>query len=217
MNKKRSIVIVGAGRQAAETYFLLVDIGQQNNIMGFAIDKREGKEEFFGVKIWEVDELINTYSEKKNKPEILVAIGTIKDNKKLTGRFKEAGFSFFSAVNQQINIDRQKFIGKGVTIAQGAILTCNVSVGNYAIINIGCLISHDCIIGDHVNISPGCNLAGHVTLEDDVFVGIGASFIPHVTVGKGSIIAAASCVTKDVPPYSLVAGVPAVIKKELPA
>jgi hypothetical protein len=109
---------------------LLVDIGQQSNIMGFAIDKREDKKEYFGLKIWEVDELINTYSGKKNKPWILVAIGTIKDNKKLTGRFKDAGFSFFSAINQQINTGRQKFIGKGVTIAQGTILTCNVSVGN---------------------------------------------------------------------------------------
>jgi acetyltransferase EpsM len=214
MNKEKAIVIVGAGRQAAESYFLLIDIGQKCNIVGFAIDKKEGKEEFFGIKIWEVDELINEYINKENKPEILVAIGTIKDNKKLTGKFKNAEFSFFSAINPQINIDRQKFIGKGVTIAQGTILTCNVSVGNHAIINIGCLISHDCVIGDHVNISPGCNLAGNVKLEDDVFVGVGASFIPNVTIGKGSIIAAASCVTKDVPPYTLVAGVPAVIKKQ---
>jgi acetyltransferase EpsM len=88
-------------------------------------------------------------------------------------------------------------------------------VGDNVILNNGCTVSHDCSIGSFVNISPGTHIAGWVTIEDDVFVGVGASFIPKVRVGKGSIIAAGACVTKDVPPYTMVAGVPARIKKNL--
>lgn len=56
-----------------------------------------------------------------------------------------------------------------------------------------------------------------VVIEDDVWIGSGATILKGVTVGTGSIVAAGALVTKDVPPYSIVGGVPAkVIKKRFP-
>lgn len=52
-----------------------------------------------------------------------------------------------------------------------------------------------------------------VIVEDDVWIGHGASILKGVTIGKGSIVAAGSVVTKDVPAYSIVGGVPAKIIK----
>lgn len=53
-----------------------------------------------------------------------------------------------------------------------------------------------------------------VIIGNDVWVGQGAMVMAGVTVGDGAIIAAGAVVTKDVPPYSIVAGVPArVIRK----
>lgn len=54
---------------------------------------------------------------------------------------------------------------------------------------------------------------GPVIIEDNVWIGEKASIMPGVTIGKGSIIAANSVVTKDIPPYSVVAGIPAKIIK----
>jgi len=48
-----------------------------------------------------------------------------------------------------------------------------------------------------------------VVIEDDVWIGHGASILKGVRVGRGSIIGAGSVVTRDVPPYSIVGGVPA--------
>lgn len=48
-----------------------------------------------------------------------------------------------------------------------------------------------------------------VVIEDDVWIGHGAAILKGVTVGRGSIIAAGAVVTKDVPSYSVVGGVPA--------
>lgn len=54
---------------------------------------------------------------------------------------------------------------------------------------------------------------GDVILEEDVWVGSNAVILSGVHIGRGAVIAAGSVVTKDVPPYSIVAGVPAKVIK----
>lgn len=78
----------------------------------------------------------------------------------------------------------------------------------------------DATIGANANIGAGtvtCNYDGkdkHQTvIEDNVRIGSDTMLVAPVVVGEGAVTAAGSVVTKDVPPGSLVAGVPAVIKK----
>ena len=52
-----------------------------------------------------------------------------------------------------------------------------------------------------------------IIVEDDVWVGTGAIILKGVTIGRGSIVAAGALVTKDVPKYSIVGGVPARVIK----
>ena len=80
----------------------------------------------------------------------------------------------------------------------------------------------DATIGERTNIGAGtvtCNYDGkhkHETIiEDDVKVGSDTMLVAPVRVGARSMTAAGSVVTKDVPPDSLVAGVPAKVKKNL--
>ena len=56
---------------------------------------------------------------------------------------------------------------------------------------------------------------GPVVIEDNVWIGEHACIMPGITIGKGSIVEANAVVTKDVPPYSLVGGVPAKLIKTL--
>lgn len=53
-----------------------------------------------------------------------------------------------------------------------------------------------------------------VTVQDDVWIGAGARILAGVTVGRGSVVAAGAVVTKDVPPHSVVGGVPARVLKD---
>jgi len=65
------------------------------------------------------------------------------------------------------------------------------------------------IIGDYINTKP-------VFIGDHVWIGAKTTILKGVKIGNGAIIAAGSVVTKDVPPHSLVAGVPArVIRKNV--
>lgn len=52
-----------------------------------------------------------------------------------------------------------------------------------------------------------------VTIGNDVWIGIKATIMPNITIGDGAVIGANAVVTKDVPPYAVVVGVPAKIIK----
>lgn len=54
-----------------------------------------------------------------------------------------------------------------------------------------------------------------VKIEDDAWIGSHSVIIKGVTIGKGAVVAAGSVVTKDVAPYTMVGGNPAVVLKEL--
>lgn len=80
----------------------------------------------------------------------------------------------------------------------------------------------DATIGDRVNIGAAtvtCNYDGKnknpTYIEDDVKIGSDTMLVAPVRIGRGSVTGAGSVVTRDVPPDSLVAGVPAQIKKKL--
>ncbi len=54
---------------------------------------------------------------------------------------------------------------------------------------------------------------GNITVEDDVWIGAHAVILSGITIHQGAVIAAGSVVTKDVPPYAVVGGVPARVIK----
>ena len=59
-------------------------------------------------------------------------------------------------------------------------------------------------------------MSAPVIIKDNAWIGMSAIILKGVTVGEGAIVAAGSVVTKDVPPHTIVAGVPAkVIKKDV--
>lgn len=53
-----------------------------------------------------------------------------------------------------------------------------------------------------------------IVIEDDVFIGAGVTILAGRRVGRGSIVAAGAVVTHDVPPWTVVAGNPAVVVKQ---
>ena len=57
--------------------------------------------------------------------------------------------------------------------------------------------------------------AQSVTIEDDVWIGGHVTILPGVTIGRGAVVAAGAVVTRDVPPLTLVGGVPAAVIRQL--
>lgn len=116
--------------------------------------------------------------------------------------------------------DRVK-IGKNAVIMMGAIINIGAEIGENSMIDMNAVVGARGIIGKNVHVGAGAVIAGvleppssiPVIVEDNVLIGANAVLLEGVRVGHDAVIAAGSVVTEDVPPNTVVAGVPAKIVK----
>ncbi len=107
---------------------------------------------------------------------------------------------------------------------EGLVIGDNVGISQYGFIGARGLITN----GNNVQIGPRVTMYSEnhvfddlkslireqgltrkgIVIEDDCWLGTGCIILDGVTVGRGSVVAAGCVVTKSVPPYSILAGVP---------
>ena len=158
------------------------------------------------------------------KDWILATLRRIKTYSKVVGK------SSFLTYGEGLHIGRgtrlwapdSLSIGRNVYIGKDVHIEANVSVGDYCVVaNRVAFIGrhdHDCYavgfparfapwIGDLPSSDP--KRKEEIVVEADVWIGYGAVVLTGVHIGRGALVAAASCVTRNVEPYSIVAGNPA--------
>ena len=112
-------------------------------------------------------------------------------------------------------------IGNNVSIGEYSHITCTnkVTIGNGVLTGRFVLItdnSHGNNTKEVADIAPlarEIHSNGPVYIGENVWIGDKVTILPNVTIGKGCIIAANAVVTKDIPEYSVAAGVPAKVIK----
>ena len=123
---------------------------------------------------------------------------------------------------------------RNVNFEHGAHFDSDLTIGDFSGVGIDCNVGGSVTIGDHVMMGPECVLLSHnhrfdrldipmcqqgfseeqpIHIGNDVWIGTRAIILPGVTVGDHSVVGAGAVVTKDVPPYAVVGGVPAKILK----
>jgi len=120
----------------------------------------------------------------------------------------------YQGEDSELIIGDRNIIRECVTINRGTGLGGGKTVlGNHNLVMAYAHIAHDCILGNHVIITNCAQLAGHIRVEDQVIVSGMVAIHHFVTVGRLSFLAPFSAVRTDVPPYMIVDGAPARVRK----
>jgi len=122
----------------------------------------------------------------------------------------------------QVNIYGKPTIGKNTKIGAFVEITGDVEIGDYCAIQSHAFICDGVTIGDRVFVGHGVVFTNDLfpeayndewemkktIIENNVAIGSNATILP-VIIGEGALIAAGAVVTKNVPPYAIMAGNPA--------
>jgi sugar O-acyltransferase (sialic acid O-acetyltransferase NeuD family) len=148
--------------------------------------------------------------------QVLFAIGSPATRRKLKLVIEDIGVEFGSIRHPTSTSTPYVTTGRGVIVAPGATLMSGSNLGDFTYVNVHAIVGHDVVLEEYTNIGPGVTLSGGIRIREGADIGAGASIIQYVEIGEWSVVAAGAAVVKDVPANTLVAGVPAVIKRQNP-
>lgn len=204
----KNIVIVGSGGFAKETKWILDRIVREGGCWHFCgyIDKETNGENILGDDSY----LLNI----DEKIDVLIAIGNPAIRKKLYEKYSSnSNIRFPNLIDPTVEISESVKLGCGNIICAKNVITVDISIGDFNIINLGCTVGHDVTIGDFNTINPAANISGNVNIAGMTEIGTGTKIIQGKNIGEGAVAAAGAVIIDDVLPNTMVAGVPAVVKR----
>src|SRR5690606_6854352 len=109
-------------------------------------------------------------------------------------------------------------LGDDVDLAYGALITTagGVSIGDRTLVGYGARIlsSNHRIPGRPFKVFDAGHEHAPVKIGADVWIGANAIILPGVSIGEGAVVGAGAVVTKDVPAWTIVGGIPARVLKQ---
>ena len=207
----KDIAIFGVGGFGREVLALIKDINRVEptwNIVGFFDDG------------YEKGMMVNGYptlgkTEDLNKWEtylsLAVSIGSPVIKKKILDKIINPLVDYPTLIHPTVWIGDKDFveIGKGCIICTGNMITTNIKIEDFVILNLECTVGHDTIIKKYAAFMPSVNISGEVTIGEGVYVGTGAKIINQLEIGDYTIVGAGAVVSKSLPPHCTAVGVPA--------
>lgn len=138
---------------------------------------------------------LNDIYSLRNKIKIVCAgVGDPSLKKRFVTKTIHAGFEIADPiVHPSVFISKRNTLGVGSIICEDTIITTNVLIGNFVILN----------------------RSSNVTIGEGAYLGIGSSIREKINIGAWSVIGGGAFVKNDVPAKTLYAGVPAQFKKDL--
>lgn len=211
----KDLVLVGAGGFGREV-----------------LDVIEAVNRFAGRPVWRIRGVVDDSPSEVNLDRLerrgIAYLGSLDDGLKLAGpssytvgigsphvrravalKCDDAGWEAATLVHPSVTTGFDVEIGHGSVLCAGARLTTNIRVGRHVHLNLNTTVGHDSQLGDYVSVNPLASISGDCNIEDGVLVGVAGVILNGVTVGEKATVGGSACVVRDVPPGTVVKGVPA--------
>ena len=207
----KDIAIFGVGGFGREVLTLIQDINKVEptwNVVGFFDDGYEIGYESHGLKnLGGVKEL----NEWKTPLAVTIAIGTPRIKRGILRNIKNPLIEYPTLIHPTVIIGDKDYvkIGKGCIFCAYTVITCDVEIVNFVILNLACTLGHDTTVKDHCAFMPTCNISGECVIEESVYCGTGVKIINQTSIGADTIVGAGAVVVKTLPAKCTAVGAPA--------
>lgn len=212
------LILLGAGGHARVLAEIL--LGQGNTLLGITDVHTPTPDRSTGP--WSgVPFLGDDHAVFEHTPDSLLlvngvgSVGPISARQVLFQRFTVAGYRFAAVCHPTAVISASARLGAGHQILATAVVAAGARLGDNVLVNTRAVIEHECAVGNHCHIATGAVICGGCHIGASVHIGAGATVNQGIHIGAGAVIASGSAVIEDVPPHTLVAGVPARHKRTL--
>jgi len=198
-NARESILAIQAQNRVRPTW----------NVLGFIDDNENfwGKE-YFDVKVLGGRNIITNFP----SANILAVPGNPESFSKRAKIIDSLDVSldrYVTIIYPSARIAPDAKIGKNTVLMANVVISCLVEIGNHCVVLPNTVISHDSSVGDYSLIGSNVTISGSCTIGSTCYVGSGTSIKDNITIGNQCLVGLGSCVIRDVPDNTVVAGNPA--------
>lgn len=205
---KSNIIIIGAGGlgREIETWLLVENIISRYKILGYLDDNAKALDNY--PSDFKIIGKPLTYAFAQNDVAVM-AIADPRTKEFIVKELKNK-VKFYTFISKYSTIGKFNHIGQGSIILPHSIISTNVSISEFVIINVGTQIGHDVKIGTFSSLMANIDIGGNCAIENNVYIGTGATIIPSIIIGKNAKVGAGSTVIRNVKDNTSVFGIPAV-------
>lgn len=207
----KRLVIIGAGGFGREVLDIVTAINATRSawtLLGFIADQRPDPSTPGSLdSLWLGSrDVLHLYWDTS----FVVAISDAAARRELATEAEATGLQPATLIHPTASVGIGNTIGPGTVIGTQASITTNVTIGRHVHLDQQSAVAHDAVLGDYARVNPGGIVCGNVRVGTLALVGANATVLQERSVGDGAIVGAGAVVTRHVPPYQTVAGVPAI-------
>lgn len=207
----RDIAIFGVGGFGREVLTLIQDINKIEptwNVVGFFDDGYEVGYQVHGLKNLGGTQELNEW---KTPLALALAIGTPRIKKAISNKIHNVLVEYPTLIHPSVIIGDKDSVklGKGCIICAYSVITCDIEIGDFVILNLACTVGHDSVVKNNCAFMPSCNVSGECIIDEGVYLGTGVKVINRTSIGAETIVGAGAIVTTSLPAKCTAVGVPA--------
>ena len=209
----RDIAIYGASGFGREVACLISHINHfqpQWNLIGFFDDGiAEGTEVQYGKVLGGMVQL-NRWDSPLS---VCFALGNPKVLRNLVNQINNSYLDFPNIIDPHVLFMDEKTVkmGQGNVICANTLISCNVKLGDFNMINVCSHLGHECELGNYNVIMPGGNLSGGVVVGDSNLFGVNSAVLQYKKVGNEVVLSPGSILSRTAKDGKMYVGNPAKI------
>lgn len=206
---RKNLYIIGAGgfgRECVGNFRLWNGFGDHYAIRGFLDDNADALDGYAGYP--PIIGTVEAYKPQENDV-FLCALGVVKWRKKCVDLVLGNGGRFETIVSPKATVHRSAALGCGDLILDNAIVSSDVTVGDYVLCHPNVILGHDTQVESHVVCEAFAFTGGFAKIREGATLHTRATILPYKKVGAGATVGAGSTVISNVKDGTTVFGIPA--------